>query len=83
MTVILQNELLDFSEITETIRSMLSSVDLNGPSTLSDSSLAIWATIMNMHMHVNPSLGLDAAKQISGWLRGAWTIGMATRRSIS
>ncbi|KAL2011470.1 hypothetical protein VTN00DRAFT_4188 [Thermoascus crustaceus] len=80
MSVILQNELLDFSEITETIRSMLSSVDLNGPSMLCDSSLAIWAIIMKMHMHVNPSLGLDAAKQTCGWLRGAWTIGTITDR---
>jgi ataxia telangiectasia mutated family protein len=76
METLLRFELLEYSEITETIRSMLSSVDLNGPSVLCDSSLMLWTRILKMRLHTASGLGLEAAKQISNWLRGVWTIGM-------
>lgn len=82
METLLRFELLDYSEVTETIRSMLSAVDLNGPSVLCDSSLMLWARIMKMRIHTAAGLGLDASKQICNWLRGLWTIGMILSRSL-
>ncbi|KAL1966845.1 hypothetical protein VTN77DRAFT_3810 [Rasamsonia byssochlamydoides] len=80
METLLRFELLDYSEVTETIRSMLSAVDLNGPSVLCDSSLMLWARIIKMRLHTASGLGLDASKQICNWLRGVWTIGTISDR---
>jgi ataxia telangiectasia mutated family protein len=55
---------------------MLSFVNLNGPSTLSDASLDLWASIIKMTAQVNPGSVSNASIQICAWLREAWTIGV-------
>lgn len=79
MDVILKFGLLEYSAVAETTRSMLLSVNLNGPSAISDSSLALWATIIRMSTQMNPSPVLNASKQVCGWLREVWTIGLLFR----
>ncbi|KAK1140739.1 Serine/threonine-protein kinase tel1 [Aspergillus melleus] len=75
MTSILQFELLEYSASAEAINSMLSSVNLNGPSLMSDSSLAFWATVTRAIAQINPGSVPHASKLICTWLREAWTIG--------
>lgn len=75
MNVIIQSDLLGYSIMAEKIRSMLSSVNLSGPSTLTDSSLAFWAVITRMGANINPGSMLNVSKQVCAWLREAWTIG--------
>lgn len=75
MNVILQFDLLEYSIMAEKIRSMLSSVNLSGPSTLTDSSLAFWAVITRMGAQINPGSMSNVSKQVCAWLREAWTIG--------
>lgn len=76
MAVILTSELLGYTDIADTIESMVSSVDLNGPSSLTDSALSFWSLLMKLRTKANPSLGPATAKQICGWLRATWTLGM-------
>ncbi|KAL3460378.1 hypothetical protein BJX64DRAFT_290369 [Aspergillus heterothallicus] len=78
---ILDTGLLDYSAVSETINSMLSFVNLNGPSALSDSSLELWARVIRMTAQINPSSVLNASSQICAWLRETWTIGAATDRA--
>ncbi|KAL4920462.1 hypothetical protein BDW62DRAFT_6131 [Aspergillus aurantiobrunneus] len=77
---ILQSGLLDYSGVAETANLMLSFVNLNGPSTLSDASLELWASVIKMTTQMNPGLVSNASSQICAWLRDAWTIGASTDR---
>lgn len=79
MAVILTCGLLGYTDIADTIESMVSSVDLNGPSSLTDSALSFWSLLMKLRKKANPSLGPGTAKQICGWLRATWTLGMSFR----
>ncbi|PKY03552.1 serine/threonine-protein kinase tel1 [Aspergillus campestris IBT 28561] len=80
MNYILRNSLLEYSVIAETTSSMLSSVNLNSPSTMSDSSLGLWVTISQMTAQMNPAFISNASKQICAWLREVWVIGTMTDR---
>lgn len=75
MNCLLQFDLLEYSEVAEVTTSMLSSVNLSGPSTLSDSSLALWATTIRGIAQTNPGSVPNAVNQICAWLRQSWTIG--------
>lgn len=77
MTVILKCELLGYNDTADTIESMVSSVDLNGPPSITDSALSFWSMLMKLRTKANPSLGPATAKQICGWLRGTWTLCMS------
>ncbi|KAL4887390.1 hypothetical protein BJY04DRAFT_212427 [Aspergillus karnatakaensis] len=78
---ILEYSLLDYSAVAETTNSMLSFVNLNGPSTLSDASLDLWASIIKMTAQINPGSVSNASNQICAWLREAWIIGTAADRT--
>ncbi|KAJ5527329.1 hypothetical protein N7513_011488 [Penicillium frequentans] len=73
---ILEAELLDYSIATDTVRSLLSSANFNGPSVISDSSLELWSLITRM----NPDSIQNSSNQICNWLREVWTIGAVTDR---
>ncbi|KAL4904800.1 hypothetical protein BDW74DRAFT_178375 [Aspergillus multicolor] len=78
---ILHYGLLDYSAVADTINSMLSFVNLNGPSVLSDSSLDLWASFIRMIAQINPGSVSNASTQICAWLRDAWSIGTITDRT--
>ncbi|KAL4735327.1 hypothetical protein BDV11DRAFT_173914 [Aspergillus similis] len=78
---ILQYGLLDYTAVAETINSMLSFVNLNGPSTVSDASLELWASVIRMTAQTNPGSVSNASLQICAWLRDAWSTGSATDRT--
>ncbi|PWY67189.1 ataxia telangiectasia mutated [Aspergillus heteromorphus CBS 117.55] len=77
---ILQSDLLEYSLVAQATSSMLASVNLNGPSAISDSSLALWATVLRSTAQINPGLVPEASKTISSWLRETWAIGSVTDR---
>ncbi|KAJ5656271.1 hypothetical protein N7507_008221 [Penicillium longicatenatum] len=77
---ILKAELLDHSIATETVRSLLSSINFNGPSTISDSSLELWSLIIQRKAQLNPGSIQNSSKQVCNWLREVWTIGAVTDR---
>ncbi|KAL4941065.1 hypothetical protein BDV06DRAFT_195262 [Aspergillus oleicola] len=78
---ILHYRLLDYSAVSETVNSMLSFVNLNGPASLSDASLELWAGILRMMAQINPGSASNVSSQICAWLRDAWTVGASTDRT--
>ncbi|PYH43840.1 DNA-binding protein kinase TEL1 [Aspergillus saccharolyticus JOP 1030-1] len=68
---VLHFDLLDYPVVVQSINSMLSPSNLDGPSALSDSSLALWATIIRKTAQINPGLVTKASSQISSWLHSA------------
>ncbi|EER38831.1 phosphatidylinositol 3- and 4-kinase [Histoplasma capsulatum H143] len=74
LTAILHFELLDYSIVGDTIESMISSVDLNGPSGLTDSALCMWAKLVDFRTKFNPAQNQDMSKQICTWIRNSWTL---------
>ncbi|EEH09992.1 ataxia telangiectasia mutated [Histoplasma capsulatum G186AR] len=74
LTAILHFELLDYSIVGDTIESMISSVDLNGPSGLTDSALRMWAKLVDFRTKFNPAQNQDMSKQICTWIRNSWTL---------
>lgn len=79
MNNILQFDLLEYNVMAERTRSILSSVNISGPSTITDSSLAVWATMTRMSAQVNPGSALNGSKQICAWLQQVWTIGRSAQ----
>ncbi|PYI08977.1 ataxia telangiectasia mutated [Aspergillus sclerotiicarbonarius CBS 121057] len=77
---ILQRDLLDYPVVVQATSSMLASINMNGPSAISDSCLAFWATILRMTAQINPGLMPDASHKICSWLRETWSIGSVTDR---
>ncbi|KAJ5098574.1 hypothetical protein N7532_005575 [Penicillium argentinense] len=82
MSLILESDLLDYSVVTEYIRSTLASASLNGPSTLSDASLGLWASIARRKTQLNLASVQNASKQICSWLREAWAIDRRIRTAV-
>ncbi|RHZ52673.1 DNA-binding protein kinase TEL1 [Aspergillus thermomutatus] len=80
MSTILKFDLLDYSVVAGTTSSMLTSMNLNAPSSISDSSLELWAIITRLGAQTNPGSVSNASKQICSWLREAWMIGTVTDR---
>jgi serine-protein kinase ATM len=72
---VLEVDLLEYSLVSETMRSMLASANLNGPSAISDSALKMWASIARKKLQLNPGTAQNASKQICSWLREVWTTG--------
>ncbi|OKL58313.1 Serine/threonine-protein kinase tel1 [Talaromyces atroroseus] len=62
METILRLELVENAEATDTIRLMLSSMDINGPSALCDTSLLLLARIFNKRLHTASGLGAGSEK---------------------
>lgn len=75
MEIILRLELVESTDLTDNIRSMLSSMDLNGPSALCDTSLRLLTTLFDKRLHTAAGLGVDSVKSICNWLRSSWTFG--------
>ena len=72
---LLRSQVISYPNAAETIDSLISSVELNGPSGITDSALSFWTIVAELRSKANPAQSQDMAKQICGWLKGAWTIG--------
>ncbi|CAG7979258.1 unnamed protein product [Penicillium salamii] len=77
LCTILQSDLLDYSVAMEKTRSTLASA--NGPSAISDSSLRLWTFIARKRTQLDPGSAQETVKEICGWLREVWTLGMTDR----
>ncbi|PGH11261.1 hypothetical protein AJ79_04996 [Helicocarpus griseus UAMH5409] len=74
MTAILHFRLLDYSSVVDTTDLMTSSVELNGPSGLTDSALLMWATMVEFRTKINPAHSQNMPKQICAWIKSNWTL---------
>jgi serine-protein kinase ATM len=75
---LIQSGIVAFADISDELDSMIASVDVNGPSTLSDSSVALWTTILGGYARHRPSNNLHVAEQAMSWLFSRWHAGAYT-----
>ena len=72
MTVLLEISLVAYQDVADTIESMLHSVDLNGPSKVTDSSLSFWSLVLKLKAQYTPALFQHSCELILSWLFGRW-----------
>ena len=68
MRIILSLELVDYSHISEDVDSMLQSMDVNGPATLCDSSIALCCLFVEKR-------GNDSTRRLFQWFSSKWCPG--------
>lgn len=83
LCTIIEADLLEHTVFAETLSSILSSANLNGPSAISDASLHLWALLAQKRNQTSLGSAQNASKQICSWLREVWTIGMYSKTSVS
>jgi hypothetical protein len=79
MDVLLRLDILPFAAISETAQSMLLSIELSGPASLTESSSSLLATLMRERIKENPTHFNSTAEKVLNWLLSKWTPG---KRSI-
>jgi serine-protein kinase ATM len=75
LDVILRLRLLPLSDVAETMKSMLVSAELNGPSILCDSSVMLWTRVLEIAYQLGSNYAIDAPRQVCNWMRSSWSIG--------
>lgn len=75
MGVILAHDLIDYAAIADVLDGIVTSVELNGPAILVDSSLSFWSLILECRQRENPSSTHATCERILHWLFARWTPG--------
>jgi hypothetical protein len=73
MDVILKLKLIPYESISETAESMLSSIELNGPALLADSSSSLWTTLIRLRTAENPSFFGQTSDRVLHWFFSKWS----------
>ena len=73
MDILLKLEIVPFTAVSDTIQSMLLSIEMTGPSSITDSSSSLLTTIMRERMKENPTHFNHTAERILSWLFSKWT----------
>lgn len=75
MATMLRFEVLDYLAVADTIDSMVTSININGPSLLTDGALSMWSEIIHKRTKTNQRQAQEISNQVCGWLRSTWTLG--------
>ncbi|RAR13257.1 ataxia telangiectasia mutated [Stemphylium lycopersici] len=73
MDVLLRLNIVPFSAVSATAQSMLLSIELSGPASLTESSSSLMTTILQERVKENPTHFSSTAERILNWLLGKWT----------
>lgn len=73
MDVILKLEIIPFTDVSDTVQSMLLSIELTGPSFVTDTSSSLLKTIVRERMKENPTHFNQTAEKILSWIFSKWT----------
>lgn len=73
MDVLLKLEIVPFTAVSDTIQSMLVSIEMTGPSILTESSSSLLTTIVRERMKENPTHFNQTAERIVSWVFSKWT----------
>ena len=73
MDVLLRLEIVPFSAISETVQSMLLSIELTGPALLTETSSSLMVTIIKEQIKENPTRFNSTAERVLHWLLSKWT----------
>jgi ataxia telangiectasia mutated family protein len=73
MDVLLKAGIVPFTAVSDSIQSMLTSVELTGPSSVTDSSSSLLTAILRERVKGNPTHFEHSAERIISWLITKWT----------
>jgi ataxia telangiectasia mutated family protein len=73
MNVLLKLSIIPFSVVSETVQTMLLSIELNGPALLTDTSSALMTTLIRERINENPTHYNITAERTLSWLFSKWT----------
>jgi hypothetical protein len=73
MDVLLRLNIVPFSAVSETVQSMLLSIELSGPASLTETSSSLLNTIIQERIKENPTHFNTTAERILNWLLSKWT----------
>jgi ataxia telangiectasia mutated family protein len=83
MDVLLRLNILPFSTVSETVQSMLLSIELSGPASLTETSASLLTTILQERIKENPTHFHSTAERILNWLFSKWTPSKHSSRSLA
>lgn len=73
MDVLLKLDIVPFAAVSDTIQSMLLSIELTGPSVLTETSSSLLTTIVRERIKENPTHFNQTAERTMNWLFSKWT----------
>ncbi|KAI9847011.1 MAG: Serine/threonine-protein kinase tel1 [Sclerophora amabilis] len=82
LEMILTLRLAGFSSITDTVENMISSLHINGPSTLVDSAISFLSNLTEIRSMENPGSASTTSDKVLHWLFSKWNPARASERSV-
>ncbi|KAJ4338616.1 Serine/threonine-protein kinase tel1 [Ascochyta clinopodiicola] len=73
MDVLLKLQIVSFAAVSETVQSMLLSIDSTGPSLFTETSSSLLITVIRERVTENPTHFNQTAERIMSWLFNKWT----------
>jgi ataxia telangiectasia mutated family protein len=73
MDVLLRLQIVPFADVSDIVQSMLLSIELSGPASLTETSASLLTTIMKERVHENPTHFNATAERVLNWLLSKWT----------
>lgn len=73
MDVLLKLEIVPFAAVTDAVQSMLLSIELTGPSLLTETSSSFLTTVIQERIKENPTHFNQTSERILSWLFSKWT----------
>ncbi|KAH7370991.1 hypothetical protein BKA66DRAFT_573171 [Pyrenochaeta sp. MPI-SDFR-AT-0127] len=83
MDVLLRLNIVPFSAVSETVQSMLLSIELSGPALLTETSSSLLTTVIRERIKENPTHFNSSAERILNWLISKWTPSLWSERTYS
>lgn len=81
--VILAQRLVEYTAIADLVDGIITSVEHNGPALLVDSSLSLWALIVEYRQKENPGATQATSERVLHWLFSRWSPGNYSARSFA
>lgn len=73
MDVLLRLQIVPFAAVSDIVQSMLLSIELSGPASLTETSSSLLTTIMRERVHENPTHFNATSERVLSWLFSKWT----------
>ncbi|KAF2703524.1 hypothetical protein K504DRAFT_418601 [Pleomassaria siparia CBS 279.74] len=83
MYVLLKLKIVPFAAVSETVQTMLLSIELSGPALLTDSSSSFLAIVFQERVLENPTHYNQTAERVLNWLVSKWTPSLWPERNYS
>jgi ataxia telangiectasia mutated family protein len=80
MAKMLETDILPYHEISEDLNTIVTSADVNGPASLSDSSIALMSSIFHIRNMKVPNASRSTCSQIIRWIFLRWNPGKYCHR---